>query len=564
MEYNSKLVPASIKAQCSAGIIRLQEDNQALDIAQKSIENFITDDSIQSVSFQSLKQQLADYQSIISCMKSANDNDIEDYQFLSNAVGTDVLDGKVVELKRVCENNVVAVNAEIDRLSELCYEVTPLDNVLGVEYKQQITELQKELESYEATISYCSEVIKEYDEIEGLTQSLFQASVPLRNAARNALLDLRTTFGDDGFTPNLNAPWRKEIKECVLCEQFKDTLQQEFGFDDKTVTIIWEVYSSIQVKYASETQEKRDWYFARSLSQMGGYSNLDIQGIETDGWQKGARLVFGYNYDDEKAFFCDELGINVEDFEYMRQMVRLQHQMCSAPEKHNYRRIKNKLNKDVDFHKEFDIWKYNMEKATNIEYSNEEYLVYYETLYTRMADKGDFSHMLYTISSSLIESEDGAVEKWELLEPVNMQWENYEERIDIAGWLGDAVYTGSNIFDPKVSFSDTDYIADLDADNIIHRLSDNSNLMTTITTYYQELSDETSKVTRKQEFLANNPYEMVEKAILDRIGIKDKNGDGKIDYLDLENNEIYSDTYKFLKKLLLNEDEGNVSDEKTI
>ena len=118
MEYNSKLVPASIKAQCSAGIIRLQEDNQALDIAQKSIENFITDDSIQSVSFQSLKQQLADYQSIISCMKSANDNDIEDYQFLSNAVGTDVLDGKVVELKRVCENNVVAVNAEIDRLSE--------------------------------------------------------------------------------------------------------------------------------------------------------------------------------------------------------------------------------------------------------------------------------------------------------------------------------------------------------------------------------------------------------------------------------------------------------------
>ncbi len=49
---------------------------------------------------------------------------------------------------------------------------------------------------------------------------------------------------------------------------FMSHLQEQFGFDRRTVGILGEIYRAIQEKYAGVTQMERDWYFARSLSQM--------------------------------------------------------------------------------------------------------------------------------------------------------------------------------------------------------------------------------------------------------------------------------------------------------
>ena len=36
------------------------------------------------------------------------------------------------------------------------------------------------------------------------------------------------------------------------------------------------VYRAIQEKYADRTQKERDWFFTRSLSQMGDYDNKEV------------------------------------------------------------------------------------------------------------------------------------------------------------------------------------------------------------------------------------------------------------------------------------------------
>ena len=66
--------------------------------------------------------------------------------------------------------------------------------------------------------------------------------------------------------------------------------------------------------------------------------------------------------------------------------------------------------------------------------------------------------------------------------------------------------------------------------------------------YYETLmaSDEDY---RTKTFVENNAYAAIEKAILDRIGVKDKNKDGVKDYKDLEGNDVYKDTYEFLQRL---------------
>ena len=57
---------------------------------------------------------------------------------------------------------------------------------------------------------------------------------------------------------------------------FLDHLQEQFGFDRKTAGILGKVYRAIQEKYADRTQKERDWFFTRSLSQMGDYDNKEV------------------------------------------------------------------------------------------------------------------------------------------------------------------------------------------------------------------------------------------------------------------------------------------------
>lgn len=325
---------------------------------------------------------------------------------------------------------------------------------------------------------------------------------------------------------------------------FMDLLQAQFGFDDRTVGILGEVYRAIQEKYADKTAKERGWYFARALSQMAEYNNKSVSvmgiSIETHAWRKGAGWV--YKYDGEKDYFVNELGIAEADYRYMRQMVRLQHMMASDDENYGYDAVA--VMKENDFDK-FKLWKGTLEKATGQTYTAEGYLQHYKELYQALGNRGDFGHMMYTIAANLIDEGNKVDNKWNNFGAKETSWKNADTRKDIAGWLGDAVYDGT---EKKVSFGEDDYIADLDSDNISYNMGDNTELMKIMNQYYEALMAGGEDY-RTKTFVENNTYAAVEKAILDRIGVKDKNKDGVKDYNDLEENDVYKDTYEFLQRL---------------
>lgn len=156
-------------------------------------------------------------------------------------------------------------------------------------------------------------------------------------------------------------------------EIFQDNLQREFGFDKRTVEIIVEMYVRVQEIYWDKSQKERDWYFTRALSQMGRYNHkevdLKITQVETYAWVNGAGKVYKYNSREsdrrkfEERYFCEELGLDKEDYLYFRQMIRLQHFITSNEEdKYSYSTVVNMVNDDDK--KNIHGWMDTMTEAT--------------------------------------------------------------------------------------------------------------------------------------------------------------------------------------------------------
>lgn len=328
---------------------------------------------------------------------------------------------------------------------------------------------------------------------------------------------------------------------------FMDHLQKQFGFDRRTVGVLGEIYRRIPEWSPNMTPRQWDWVFARSLSQMAGYDNKKVGEKETDAWTRGAGWVTRYGEDKHKEFFCDKLGIDEADYTYMRYMVRLQHFMTSNEDnKYAYSTVFDmSQSRNTKIKADFQEWKEKMEQVMGEDLSDEKYLEKYRELYNRVNSKGDFSHMLYTISANLNDDDYGVQNQWENKYAKETSWDNAEQRKDITGWLGDAVYDGTNF---RVSFGQDDFIADLDADNIVHLVTDDKSLVDAANEYYNDLQKGGEEY-RKKVFVDNNTYEAIESAVAKKISLVDRNWDKKTDYNDLRKSSRYKDTYEFLKQL---------------
>ena len=106
MKESDYLNPNDIKSQCDQAINKLENDNETLNIVSKSVTAFSTDNEIKSVSFENLKQQLADYITVIDAIKSANAYDIAEFSTLKDLVGDEVLDGANIrsQMKKALDN----------------------------------------------------------------------------------------------------------------------------------------------------------------------------------------------------------------------------------------------------------------------------------------------------------------------------------------------------------------------------------------------------------------------------------------------------------------------------
>ncbi|MFI3176330.1 MAG: hypothetical protein R3Y67_02425 [Eubacteriales bacterium] len=75
----------------------------------------------------------------------------------------------------------------------------------------------------------------------------------------------------------------------------------------------------------------------------------------------------------------------------------------------------------------------------------------------------------------------------------------------------------ASILNSDTSIGNDDYMADLDADNIIHRYNGEMSIMNVFNTYYYETSNGDK---RAEEFLQNNKIADVENAIIERAGVE--------------------------------------------
>ena len=164
---------------------------------------------------------------------------------------------------------------------------------------------------------------------------------------------------------------------------------------------------------------------------------------------------------------------------------------------------------------------------------------FFEKCYKGTLEENDFAHMCYTLASNLNDSQNGVDNTWNPL--TDYGWFDEKSRKDVVGWLGDATIPTDN---GSVSFGNDDYIADLDADNIAHRVDYGSGVtaMEAFNNYYDDMNNSNdADAFRGNEFLQNNSYEDVEDVILNNLGC--------FTYEDLKNNSNYADALRFLERL---------------
>lgn len=64
MNENSYLNPTNIQEESNSAISKLEKDNEAIRIAESSLNTFFNDNEIQSEAFASLRQQMSDYMAV--------------------------------------------------------------------------------------------------------------------------------------------------------------------------------------------------------------------------------------------------------------------------------------------------------------------------------------------------------------------------------------------------------------------------------------------------------------------------------------------------------------------
>jgi hypothetical protein len=200
---------------------------------------------------------------------------------------------------------------------------------------------------------------------------------------------------------------------------------------------------------------------------------------------------------------------------------------------------------ESDYKKDFQDYKANMQKGLGLEeLSDENFESQYKEFYEGFLGKGDFNHMLYVVAGNIAPLDMAYVQKKYSLFFINV-WDDHGERRDVVGWLGDAA-VAKPFADP--SFGPDDYIADLDAANIVSIMERRGlSLLDALNGYYG------ARPNRAEAFLryryesegSEDNYKEIEAKVFERAGV------GTLDKL----NKKWPDSYRFLVSLKNGSDE---------
>lgn len=249
MNENSYLNPTKMKEQCDSAIRELEKDNEAIQVAESSLNTFLNDSEIKSEAFDTLRIQMSDYITVLQAMRTANHSDISDFATLKSSVGDEVLIGsnileqKAAALRDKAADEDTAQEYEREAKKAFWPWTKAYYNWKADQY-WDMAELDQKL--------YLKWQEKEdrYDAIESATCDLFQAATAMRTAAEAGLGAIGNAFQNGTYVPEQNAAWRTDLTRCYI-ERILTVNA------DGTITANWSEVEKVLHKPAEEiTQEE--------------------------------------------------------------------------------------------------------------------------------------------------------------------------------------------------------------------------------------------------------------------------------------------------------------------
>ena len=281
MSASFYLDPAEIKAQCREAIDNLNEVSSNTINVEHKLDEFINNSELESKAFDALKQQIADYKTVLQSIRSLINYNIGEYKTLMSSVGDKVLDGdKILKGQEYARNSIKAYEDRAKRCREnavTCAVITPF-----AESQNQIAGYYDHLaNNHRMMLKYWEEKEQAYYDIENSTKDLFSTGDSTAEQINAALSDLGRSFSAGAFHPNLEASWRaklkEEVKELDVINMFG--IKRPKSIDDKT----WEKYQE-DVTAKVLLLEKQGWpiesikefgkYFKEMLGRKGQSSNM--------------------------------------------------------------------------------------------------------------------------------------------------------------------------------------------------------------------------------------------------------------------------------------------------
>ena len=281
MSASFYLDPAEIKAQCREAIDNLNEVSSKTINVEHKLDEFINNSELESKAFDALKQQIADYKTVLQSIRSLIKYNIGEYKTLMSSVGDKVLDGdKILKGQEYARGRIRAYEDRAKRCRENA--VTYAAIAVYAENQSTRASLYDHLaDNHRRMLEIWEEQEQAYYDIENATKNLFSTGDSTAEQINAALSDLGKSFRAGAFHPNLAASWRaklkEETKELDVINMFG--IKRPKSIDDKT----WEKYQE-DVTAKVLLLEKQGWpiesikefgkYFKEMLGRKGQSSNM--------------------------------------------------------------------------------------------------------------------------------------------------------------------------------------------------------------------------------------------------------------------------------------------------
>ena len=301
-----------------------------------------------------------------------------------------------------------------------------------------------------------------------------------------------------------------QVKEqAARQKEHEEFMLDMYGFEKEEVRIMDKIRVGLKAFDPGLTDDEIDWVYTRAIGRL-------VYGDSNDSFKEWADMMMWdgtvtTELIPEEQLFTKVIGLSQQEYKLLRYKVRVQNQILGAVETMSYTALLN-------YPKTLAQYKASMEIALGKQLSDLEFERLWTDQYNAMSTASDYAH--YNITKAAIFATDYPPFTFDVIEWIKRKLANQQTggsdstREDMAGWLGDATIRTNN---GKVAFSPDDYMADLDADNVMNIMkTQNISHSEAEAIYFKRLEN---GETRAEVFLSHTSLDFVISEVLSRLNI---------------------------------------------